>query len=50
MSMRPSALAVLAVLSGCTASGGESNPSTLWFAMNADETEMQLVGVEPHPF
>jgi hypothetical protein len=46
--MRLATLTVVAVLSACTS--GESNPSTLWFAMNADETQMQLVGIEPHPF
>lgn len=49
--MKHAAFALLALVGACASNAStESNPSTLWLATNADETQMQLVGVEPHPF
>jgi len=48
---------VLLALAACTSSEsdnpvpmGESNPATLWFAMNRTTSTMQLVGEEPRPY
>ena len=53
--MRTSAVAVLfgaflvAACAGET-SGTGTNPPTLWLAMDLGQTQMVLVGEEPHPY
>ncbi len=48
------AACLLVILVGCSseepAGGGGTNPPTLWLAMNTGQTEMLLVGEEPHPY
>jgi len=44
--------AVLLVVVGACASedSGGTNPPTLWLAMSAGQTQLVLVGEEPHPY
>ena len=45
------AIVVMVLLGACTSEdSGGNNPPTLWLAMSAGQTQMVLVGEEPHPY
>ncbi|HEY5950210.1 MAG TPA: hypothetical protein VIV40_32165 [Kofleriaceae bacterium] len=51
--MNRSAFAIVAVLAGCAGEDSGpagTNPPTLWLAMNTADTQMMLVGEEPHAY
>jgi hypothetical protein len=53
--MRTSAVAVLFgafLVAACSGETGETgtNPPTLWLAMDLGQTQMVLIGEEPHPY
>jgi hypothetical protein len=50
--MRTSIVAVVVGVWATACGGAETgtNPSTLWLAMDLGQTQMVLVGEEPHPY